>query len=234
MKSIPVFLCFASDLRASTKRVHPRGAWLSFGAYHEPRVHLRMDAQSHETKGVDMFSREMNHLNQPINYCPSLPVIPPEVRCFRYVFGVQIPPHQVFGSLGLRGYSFVFKKNGSFSCYSFHVNHPDPDANLGIPSRTQPTKTWRIGAGKSSPNFQCPNNHMYGIFAIICLHLPYKISQMWVYIPYMDDMGWEITIDFIQTVVHFPGLVMHGSCFFLDGGEVNGLPPTHVRSITRP
>ena len=31
---------------------------------------------------------------------PSLPVIPPEVRCFRYVFGVQIPPHQVFGSLG--------------------------------------------------------------------------------------------------------------------------------------
>ena len=28
--------------------------------------------------------------------------IPPEVRCFRYVFGVQIPPHKVFGSLGLQ------------------------------------------------------------------------------------------------------------------------------------
>ena len=26
--------------------------------------------------------------------------IPPEVRCFRYVFGVQIPSHQVFESLG--------------------------------------------------------------------------------------------------------------------------------------
>ena len=26
--------------------------------------------------------------------------IAPEVRCFRYVFGVKIPPHQVFGSLG--------------------------------------------------------------------------------------------------------------------------------------
>ena len=27
--------------------------------------------------------------------------IPFEVRCFRYVFGVQIPPHKVFGSLGI-------------------------------------------------------------------------------------------------------------------------------------
>ena len=31
---------------------------------------------------------------------PSLPVVPPEVSCFRSVLGVQIPPHRVFGSQG--------------------------------------------------------------------------------------------------------------------------------------
>ena len=33
--------------------------------------------------------------------------IPPEVWCFRYVFGVQIPPHKVFGSLGQRTLSLL-------------------------------------------------------------------------------------------------------------------------------
>ena len=52
----------------------------------------------------------------------SLPAIPPEVRCFRYVFGVQILPQQVFGSLG----KMIQKKvdtNGHFSGFEFEFFH---------------------------------------------------------------------------------------------------------------
>ena len=39
-------------------------------------------------------------ISQKIPLNPLVFQIPPEVRCFRYVFGVQIPTRKVFGSLG--------------------------------------------------------------------------------------------------------------------------------------
>ena len=45
---------------------------------------------------------------------PRHPVIPPEVRCFRYVFGVQIPSQEVFGCLGYWSGSFFLKGHVNF------------------------------------------------------------------------------------------------------------------------
>ena len=39
-------------------------------------------------------------LDNYISYLSLVFQIPPQVWCFRYVFGVQIPPYKVFGSLG--------------------------------------------------------------------------------------------------------------------------------------
>ena len=54
-----------------------------------------------EQKSSTKKQRRIGHEQHLI---PRLPVIPPEVRCFRmfgwYVLGVQIPPHKVFGSIG--------------------------------------------------------------------------------------------------------------------------------------
>ena len=47
-------------------------------------------------------------------FIPRHPVIPPEVRCFRYVFGVQIPSQEVFGCLGYWSGSFFLKGHVNF------------------------------------------------------------------------------------------------------------------------
>ena len=60
-------------------------------------THLKFNSKFTPEKlpGPNMGTQKEQALVFGGNFDPSLPVIPPEVWCFRYVFGVQIPLHQL-------------------------------------------------------------------------------------------------------------------------------------------
>ena len=60
-------------------------------------THLKFNSKVTPEKlpGPNMGTQKEQALVFGDNFDPSLPVIPPEVWCFRYVFGVQIPLHQL-------------------------------------------------------------------------------------------------------------------------------------------